>query len=120
MECIVDLVAAPMTHERLVPDVLARPHHASLIGIFDHRCHQDCAVALVSALLAGDVSITGSSTLVSLFALIDPLIHDERSESAGGAHGEACNDFDPVSFTAEQEKVARLVHHLRHSDPTEV
>lgn len=124
IEAVVDILAAPLTKEALVPAVLAMPHHATLAASLGAVGRRTAGLAMVAALLAGDVSLSDLETLHRLLALIEPLICDERAaEGVGEEEGSACNqkhlEHDPVAFAAEQERVARLAHQVRHPDAAE-
>jgi len=113
---LVDLLAVPLTQEPLVPAVLALPHHARLMAALGRGpAQREGALAMVAALLAGDVGLGDCGTLQRLLALVDPLVRDNEGDS-GTAPRQPPLDHDPEAFTAEQEKVARLVHQVRHVD----
>jgi len=71
------------------------------------------ALAMLFALLAGDVTLGNEETLVRLFQLIDSIVKDE---SCSHSVDSRLNSHDPVQFAVEQDTVARMVHLVRHTD----
>jgi len=122
VSAIIDLLAAPLTHEALLPAVLAMPHHATLKATLGRTAQRGAALSMIAALLAGQVCIGDCKTLRRLLALIDPLIRDEggnsNASSAIGCIATARHlEHSLQAFTDEQEKVGCLVHQVWSSDP---
>lgn len=115
---VVNLLASPLAQSALVPPVLAMPHHAALIGCLGRSAFREGALAIVTALLAGDVTLGDTESLRRLFILIDPLVRDECGTAQTGVDfAQRHREYKLDDFTAEQEKFARLVHQVRHDDP---
>merc|ERR1712070_646583 len=120
-EAVVDIMAAPLTQEPLVTAVLQMPYHKTLMATVGRPMQRCAALAMVSAVLAGDVSICECATLQNLLQLADALLRDEGGhENEGEENWGRHLEHDPAAFTSEQEAVARLVHQVRHEDPDTV
>lgn len=114
-EAVVDLMAAPLTQESLASAVLAMPYHKSLLAMMSRKMQARAALAVVSALLAGDVSMRDCETIQNLFALTDTLLRDETGRDLGEDLRHL--EHDPVVFRTEQETMAQLIHQVRQDDP---
>eukprot|EP00927_Polykrikos_kofoidii_P027008 TRINITY_DN23919_c0_g1_i1.p1 TRINITY_DN23919_c0_g1~~TRINITY_DN23919_c0_g1_i1.p1 ORF type:complete len:925 (+),score=156.48 TRINITY_DN23919_c0_g1_i1:204-2978(+) len=117
---IISVLAAPLTSATVVPTVLTMPHHLTLVEALGGRAVWRCAsVEMVKALLEGDVPISDCASLRRLLELLDPLIHDDawHHDKESAQHQEVY-EHDPVAFAAEQQKVAQLVHQIRHPSPS--
>lgn len=117
-EAVVDLMAAPLTQESLASAVLAMPYHQSLLAMMSRKMQARAALAVVSALLAGDVSMRDCETIQNLFALTDTLLRDETGRDLGEDLRHL--EHDPVVFRSEQETMAQLIHQVREEDPKKV
>lgn len=137
VRAMVMLLAAPLTQAALVPRVLELAHHSRLMALLGRTAQREAAVAMISAILQGDVALDNCETLRRLLLLLDRLVRDEGgdgqgcdagkspvvySANEGGVAGDLPDiwrhlEHDPEAFTVEQEKVARLVHQVRHPDP---
>mmetsp|Transcript_84420 Transcript_84420/g.149339 ORF Transcript_84420/g.149339 Transcript_84420/m.149339 type:complete len:848 (-) Transcript_84420:44-2587(-) len=120
VEAVVDIIAAPLTQERVVPELLAMPYHEALMASIGQSGQRRAALAMVTAMLDGDVSLSDCQTLRRLLSLADTLLRDEGHDATGKEALARHLEHDPSAFTAEQEAVARLVHQVRHKDPNTV
>lgn len=118
-QAVVDLMAAPLTKERLCSAVLQTPYHATLLAMLSRPMQSRAAMAMVTALLAGDVSLGDCGTLRQLFTLMSTLLQDETGQDDEDTRPRHL-EHDPIAFRREQETVAQLIHQVRHEDPTKV
>jgi len=109
-QAVVDLMAAPLTQECLASPVLAMSYHKSLLAMMSRNMQAKAALAVVSALLAGDVSLGDQEMLQNLFALTDTLLRDETGREDVGEDLMRHLEHDPVVFRKEQETMAQLIH----------
>ncbi|CAE7296965.1 VPS35A [Symbiodinium pilosum] len=115
-QAVVDLMAAPLTKEGLCSSVLNMPYHSSLLAMLSPAMQGRAAMAMVTAILAGDVSLQNCETLRQLFALMGTLLRDETGQD-GRDDRPRHLEHDPIAFRREQETVAQLIHQVRHEDP---
>eukprot|EP00434_Breviolum_minutum_P006544 symbB.v1.2.005777.t1/scaffold289.1/size287290/22 len=111
-QAVVDLMAAPLTQECLASPVLAMSYHKSLLAMMSRNMQAKAALAVVSALLAGDVSLGDQEMLQNLFALTDTLLRDETGREDVGEDLMRHLEHDPVVFRKEQETMAQLIHQM--------
>ncbi|CAK9070283.1 unnamed protein product [Durusdinium trenchii] len=116
-QAVVDLMAAPLTQESLASVVLAMPYHKSLLAMMSQSMQARGALAMVSALLAGDVRLQDSETVQNLFLLTGPLLRDKTGKDDPGEDLMRHLEHDPLVFRTEQETMAQLIHQVRQDDP---
>eukprot|EP00929_Paragymnodinium_shiwhaense_P094362 TRINITY_DN54892_c0_g1_i1.p1 TRINITY_DN54892_c0_g1~~TRINITY_DN54892_c0_g1_i1.p1 ORF type:complete len:875 (-),score=205.46 TRINITY_DN54892_c0_g1_i1:56-2680(-) len=133
VQTVIDILAASLTSADAVAEVVAMPHHQSIVSNLSHADWRRASHEMANALLEADVKLSDVSTLRRVLELLDPMLHDDqrlkclwRPLSLEDADNDGPWDIqlDKVdqsqpAFKAEQTKVSQLVHQLRHEDPSQ-